>query len=108
MNLRRALYTGLLLLMFAGCGSASTSGTKITVVLDWTPNTNHLGVYDAKLKGYYADAGLDVEIIEPDQNGALAQLAAGKKGVQVLHAIPRQNGHAVALADARLRLQPVG
>ncbi len=77
MNLRRALYTGLLLLMFAGCGSASTSGTKITVVLDWTPNTNHLGVYDAKLKGYYADAGLDVEIIEPDQNGALAQLAAG-------------------------------
>jgi len=64
----------------AGCGSSSSttaSATKVTVVLDWTPNTNHLGLYLAKQKGYYAAAGLDVRIVEPDQNGAVAQMAAG-------------------------------
>ena len=67
--------------LIAGCGSSSPattpSPTTVTVVLDWTPNTNHLGLYLAKQKGYYAAAGLDVNIVEPDQNGALAQMAAG-------------------------------
>ena len=35
----------------------------ITVALDWTPNTNHIGFYVAKAKGWYADAGLDVTIL---------------------------------------------
>ena len=30
----------------------------ITFVLDWTPNTNHTGLYVAMAKGYFADAGL--------------------------------------------------
>ena len=36
---------------------------KITFVLDWTPNTNHTGLYVAEEKGYFEDAGLDVEIV---------------------------------------------
>lgn len=67
--------------LVAGCGSSSPATTppptKVTVVLDWTPNTNHLGLYLAKQKGYYAAAGLEVSIVEPDQNGAVAQMAAG-------------------------------
>jgi len=46
-------------------------------VLDWTPNTNHSGLYVAKAKGYYGAAGLDVTIIEPGNDGGLPQLAAG-------------------------------
>lgn len=63
----------------AGCGSSSDDGdlTPITVALDWTPNTNHSGVYLAKSAGLYRDAGLDVTIVEPDPSGALPQLAAG-------------------------------
>ena len=34
---------------------------KITFCLDWTPNTNHTGLYVAQAKGYYEEAGLDVE-----------------------------------------------
>lgn len=41
--------------------------TKIKVALDWTPNTNHTGMYVAQNKGYYRDAGLDVEIIQPSE-----------------------------------------
>ena len=38
---------------------------KITFCLDWTPNTNHTGLYVAQAKGYYEEAGLDVEIVQP-------------------------------------------
>lgn len=36
---------------------------KVTVALDWTPNTNHIGLYVAREKGFYKEAGLDVEIL---------------------------------------------
>jgi ABC-type nitrate/sulfonate/bicarbonate transport system substrate-binding protein len=36
---------------------------KVTVALDWTPNTNHVGLYVARDKGFYAEAGLEVEIL---------------------------------------------
>ena len=36
---------------------------KIVFCLDWTPNTNHTGVYAALALGYYEEAGLDVEIV---------------------------------------------
>ena len=52
--------------------------TKVTVVLDWTPNTNHTGLYVAEDKGYFAENGLDVEIIQPaDPSAVLQLLAAG-------------------------------
>lgn len=51
---------------------------KITVTLDWTPNTNHTGIYVAKDKGYYKDMGLDVEIIQP-AGGTAEQLVATDK-----------------------------
>jgi hypothetical protein len=40
----------------------------ITVALDWTPNTNHTGFYVARNKGFYKDAGLDVQILSPHQD----------------------------------------
>ena len=30
-------------------------------MLSWAPDTNHIGVYVAKNKGYFKDAGLDVD-----------------------------------------------
>lgn len=52
--------------------------TKITFVLDWTPNTNHTGLYVAEEKGYFEDVGLDVEIVQPPEDGASALVASGK------------------------------
>ena len=39
------------------------------IALDWTANTNHTPIYVALAKGYYAKAGLDVEIITPASDG---------------------------------------
>ena len=39
------------------------------LALDWTPNTNHLGVYVARAECYYEDAGLDVTVRSPADDG---------------------------------------
>jgi len=52
---------------------------KITVILDWVPNTNHTGIYIARENGYYFDEGLQVEIIQPSEGGS-ADLVAADKG----------------------------
>ena len=56
-----------MLLSVTACGSSSTKSesasteaskkelTKVTFCLDWTPNTNHTGIYAAKALGYYED-----------------------------------------------------
>jgi len=51
---------------------------KVTVILDWVPNTNHTGMYVALEKGYYKDQGLDVEIIQPTEGGSADLIAAGQ------------------------------
>lgn len=70
-----------------GCRGATLSGNqdetpekpqKITVVLDWVPNTNHTGIYVAIKNGYYADEGLEVEVIQPTEGGSADLIAAGK------------------------------
>ena len=42
--------------------------TLIRLALDWTPNTNHTGFFVALAQGVYEKAGLDVQIISPDQD----------------------------------------
>ena len=51
---------------------------KITFCLDWTPNTNHTGIYAAQALGYFEEAGLDVSIVQPPENGAVLMCAAGQ------------------------------
>lgn len=51
---------------------------EITFVLDWTPNTNHTGLYVAQANGYFEEAGLDVKIVQPPEDGAVVLVASGK------------------------------
>lgn len=52
---------------------------KMTIMLDWVPNTNHTGIFVALEKGYYKDAGLDVEVLEQSQGLPVEQLVAAGK-----------------------------
>ena len=63
----------------AACGQsndstkATTDGNglkKVTFMLSWAPDTNHIGVYVAKNKGYFKQVGLDVDIVAVAQAGA--------------------------------------
>lgn len=71
------LVTTLLLTMFVGCDSKKDL-EKVIITLDWTPNTNHTGLYVAKENGYFEDMGIEVEIIQPSSGTAEQLVATGK------------------------------
>lgn len=50
----------------------------ITLVLDWTPNTNHTGLYVAQAQGFFEEQGLNVDIIMPGEAGSNQLVASGK------------------------------
>lgn len=89
-RLHHTLLASLLLIMtLAGCSTNQSSSSKnqagdsanlrdVKVVLDWTPNTNHTGLYVAKEKGYYEAEGLNVEIVLPGSTGADMMVASGE------------------------------
>ena len=74
------LILSLILILGAfGCKKPDANAQQtITIVLDWTPNTNHTGIYVAQAKGYFEQAGLNVEIVQPPEGGAEALVASGK------------------------------
>lgn len=56
---------------------AQAQPNSVTVALDWTPNTNHIGLYVAQAMGFYEEEGLDVEIL-PYSDTAAGTLLANK------------------------------
>ena len=80
-----ALILGIgLLFGAAGCASnnAGTSGnsdddSSISFMLDWTPNTNHIGLYVAQELGYFDNEGVNVTILPTAQAGAETSVENG-------------------------------
>lgn len=69
----------LLIALLCACAAASAeAATDVTVILDYIPNTNHTGMYVALDRGYYAEAGLNVRIIEPTEGATNTLVAMGK------------------------------
>jgi putative hydroxymethylpyrimidine transport system substrate-binding protein len=89
----RRLYTVLVLaaVLLTGCaqkknttGAVSSSAQPLTVMLDWFPNADHVGLYQALAAGTFAQAGLDVHVQVPsDPSLPLKLLAAGKIDVAI-------------------------
>ena len=50
---------------------------ELSVALDWTPNTNHVGLYVAQAKGWYEETGLDVEILPYTDTSSTTLVASG-------------------------------
>jgi ABC-type nitrate/sulfonate/bicarbonate transport system substrate-binding protein len=79
-------------LVAAGCGSSSDDKSAtgsagaaapartqtVTVALDWTPNTNHTGVYVADKLGYYARAGIRLKVIPYASTAPESLISAGR------------------------------
>ena len=68
----------------AGLAFTGGSAQKVTLTLDWTPNPDHAGIYDAQHTGLFAKAGLDVAIHAPsDPTAPLKLVAAGDSDLAV-------------------------
>jgi ABC-type nitrate/sulfonate/bicarbonate transport system substrate-binding protein len=65
-------------LALTACGSSAPKELiPVKLMLDWVPNTNHTGIFVAQTKGYFKDAGLAVEIIQPGEVYPEAAVASG-------------------------------
>ncbi len=65
-------------LMVVSCGGEREK-TSIKLALDWFPNANHLGLYIAQQKGYFADENLEVTMYTPsDPSTVLQTVGAGQ------------------------------
>ncbi|MGI6412427.1 MAG: ABC transporter substrate-binding protein [Syntrophomonadaceae bacterium] len=81
-NLPLIIITLLFLFLVVGCNDSQTrpdeSQDKVSIILDWVPNTNHTGLYVAQDQGFFADEGIEVEILNPGEAGAAQLIAAGQ------------------------------
>ena len=85
-SMAAAVMAASLIVGLTGTGAAAVDDTaaadgelkKITFCLDWTPNTNHTGLFAAQALGYYEEAGLEVEIVQPPEDGAVLMCASGQ------------------------------
>ena len=74
-----ALLIGGALLGITGCARENEGDLmKVRLMLDWVPNVNHVGIFVADELGYFADAGLDVEILIPGEVYPAAAVLAGE------------------------------
>lgn len=78
---RMAIAGSVILLGLLGASCAGTGPaedlTPVTVMLDWVPNTNHTGLFVAEAEGYFEEAGLKVDIVQPGEVLAEQVVASG-------------------------------
>lgn len=75
-----ALLSTLLLVACSGqAKKEESSGLKtVDFILDFTPNTNHTGLYVAKELGYFAEVGIDLDIKLPPEDSSSDLIINGK------------------------------
>jgi len=96
--------------------------TTMTLALDWTPNTNHTGIYVALSKGWYRDEGIDLKLLPYSSNvspdvlvssgkadvgisateGVVADAAVGQPVVSIAAIIQHNTSALVTLASSGL------
>jgi ABC-type nitrate/sulfonate/bicarbonate transport system substrate-binding protein len=108
-----------------GCGGVSSEQrvTKATLILDFTPNAVHAGIYRALAAGYYSDEHIDLQVIQPssteetlklidagkaqfglaDGSDVASLIADGGDAQAVMALVQRPLGGLIALASEHLR-----
>ena len=62
--------------LFILCTSLAQAEQKLTLMLDWFPNVDHLPIFVAREKGYFSHEGIEVEIISPSETSDALKLSA--------------------------------
>ena len=65
-------------LLAGGCAGPETEQLEsVTLLLDWTPNTNFSGIYVAMERGYYREEGLEIELVQAP--GSVIQMVGANR-----------------------------
>jgi putative hydroxymethylpyrimidine transport system substrate-binding protein len=102
------------LAVLAGCGEKEEPGSgggateQFDLALDWFPNADHAGIYQALEDGDFEDAGLEVEPqIPSDPSAPIKQVAAGRADLAISYEpellLAREEGLDVIAVGALVR-----
>jgi len=73
-----------LLLLLVAAAAPARAADRLTVLLDWFVNPDHGPLVIAREKGFFRDAGLEVELVAPaDPNDPPKLVAAGKADIAI-------------------------
>ena len=76
--MKKIIMLSILVISIFSCSSENEIN-KVSLALDWYPNSNHAGIFYAKDKGYFLDEDLDVEVYTPsDPSSILQTVASGR------------------------------
>ena len=76
--MKKIIMLSILVISIFSCSSENEIN-KVSLALDWYPNSNHAGIFYAKDKGYFLDGDLDVEVYTPsDPSSILQTVASGR------------------------------
>ena len=65
-------------------GFSAFAAQKLTLMLDWFPNIDHLPIYVARQQGYFSEKGLEIKILSPsDTSDALKLAASGSVDIAI-------------------------
>jgi putative hydroxymethylpyrimidine transport system substrate-binding protein len=63
---------------------AVEAGQRLTLMLDWFPNIDHLPIYVARQQGFFSEEGIEIDLISPSETSDALKLAAtGKVDIAV-------------------------
>ncbi|RLE35428.1 ABC transporter substrate-binding protein [Candidatus Acetothermia bacterium] len=74
---RRFLIYLFVIASVSGLVASADDLEAVSIALDWTPNTNHTGIFVAQDLGYFADAGLEVAVLQPGPTGSVQLVGSG-------------------------------
>lgn len=97
----------LMVMSFVSCKKQSAKLIPVTVTLDWTPNTNHTGLYVALEQGLFSREGLDVKIVQSGQGYTDQIVATGKSefGVSYQENVTRARAEKIPLVSIAAVIQ---
>jgi len=82
--IKKSLFIILAVLLTIIWASSGLAAQKLTLILDWFPNVDHLPIYVGRHQGFFAAEGLEIEIFSPSgTSDALKLTASGKVDLAV-------------------------
>ncbi len=73
----------LMAVVVVALAASAVAAATVRIALDWTPNTNHSGIFVADALGYFAEEDLELEVLEPSPVVSLQLVASGRADLGV-------------------------
>ncbi len=82
--MKKRLFVSVVVIFLSLWAFSAFAAQKLTLMLDWFPNVDHLPIYVAGEQGYFSEKGLEIKILSPsDTSDALKLAASGSVDIAI-------------------------